>query len=235
MEVKNWDVRERFLFPQSFGIPKRIKNVEVTPQYEQKDTEDVRKITGIYHIACHVEFEEGEHAHHATSEFTEIEDLDVQGEIGYFEYAVPMSVEISNSKIQPGSSPTLNVHDVDSKTTENAAIEITWSVKCEYETPKVEVQKVKEIEEVLEVLEALEEVFEEAQEELEEILEEVLEETQEEMQVVQKGQDIKIVEKLESTNLKTPELAFIYNLEDGYSKVSFPSNNILVEQKTKED
>ena len=60
MEVKVWDVKEQFLFPASFGIPKEIKTVEVTPQYEQSETEDSIQIMGIYHITCHVEFEEGE-------------------------------------------------------------------------------------------------------------------------------------------------------------------------------
>ena len=135
MEVKNWDVKEQFLFPASFGVPKQIRTVAVTPQFEQKETEESIQIVGIYHITCHVEFEEGEHAHHATSEFTQIEDLDVQGEVGYFEYAVPMSVEIAKDKIQPGSSPTLNVQHVKAKTTEHAAIEIAWSVHCEFEGP----------------------------------------------------------------------------------------------------
>ena len=134
MEVKTWDVKEQFLFPQSFGIPKDIKDAVVTPQIEQKETDDSIQIVGIYHITCHVEFEEGEHTHHGESEFTQIEDLEVQGEIGYFEYAVPMSVEILKSKVEPGSSPTLNVQQIKYKTAENASIEISWSVQCEFET-----------------------------------------------------------------------------------------------------
>jgi len=191
MEVKVWDVKEQFLFPASFGIPKDIKTVEVTPQYEQSETEDSIQITGIYHITCHVEFEEGEHEHHATSEFTQIEDLDVQGEVGYFEYAVPMSVEISKDKIKPGFSPSLDVRRVHSKTTDHAAIEIAWSVYCKYEAPMV-VEKESEREDSYEV------------------------------------------EMLESPNSVESELQFILDLDDGMSKLTFPSNYVLVKQEAEE-
>ncbi|WP_053588742.1 hypothetical protein [Bacillus sp. FJAT-22090] len=191
MEVKVWDVKEQFLFPASFGIPKEVKTVEVTPQYEQSETEDSIQIMGIYHITCHVEFEEGEHEHHATSEFTQIEDLDVQGEVGYFEYAVPMSVEISKDKIQQGFSPSLDVRRVHSKTTDHAAIEIAWSVYCEYEAPMV-VEK------------------ENGREESDE------------------------VEMLESPNSVESELQFIFDLDDGMSKLTFPSNYVLVKQEADE-
>ena len=61
MEVKTWDVKEQFLFPQSFGIPKDIKRRGSNTSIEQKETDDSIQIVGIYHITCHVEFEEGEH------------------------------------------------------------------------------------------------------------------------------------------------------------------------------
>ncbi|MEI4769394.1 hypothetical protein WAX74_07015 [Psychrobacillus sp. FJAT-51614] len=192
MEVKVWDVKEQFLFPASFGIPKEIKTVEVTPQYEQSETEDTIQINGIYHITCHVEFEEGEHEHHATSEFTQIEDLDVQGEVGYFEYAVPMSVEISKDKIQEGYTPSLDVRRVNSKTTDHAAVEIGWSVYCEYEAPKVVEKEVNR---------------EEASNE---------------------------VEMVESPNSVESELQFIFDLDDGMSKLTFPSNYVFVKQEAEE-
>lgn len=195
MEVKAWDVKEQFLFPESFGVPKEIKTVEVTPQFEQNETGESIQISGIYHITCHVEFEEGEHAHHATSEFTQIEDLDVQGEIGYFEYAVPMSVEIAKDKIRTGSSPTLNVQHVNSNTTEHSSIEISWAVHCEYEAP-IEVLKESNLE-----------MEQEAQKE---------------------------VEMVESTILAEPELQFIFNLDDGMSKLTFPSNYVFVKQEAEE-
>ncbi|QFF99583.1 hypothetical protein PB01_12490 [Psychrobacillus glaciei] len=199
MEVKVWDEKEQFLFPKSFGVPKEVKKVEVTPQFEHKVTEESIQIVGIYHITCHVEFEEGEHAHHATSEFTQIEDLDVQGEVGYFEYAVPMSVEIAKDKVQPGSSPTLNVKHVNSNTTEHASIEIAWLVRCEYEGPKE--NKPESVQKP-------------------------------EPSVNTKGS--KEVEQIESSVLVESELQFILNLDDGMSKLTFPSNYIPVKQKAEQ-
>lgn len=194
MVVKTWEVKEQFRFPQSFGIPKEVKNVAVTPQYELSEMEESIQIVGIYHITCHVQFEEGEHAHHATSEYTQIEDLDVQGEVGYFEYAVPMSVEISKEKMQAGTSPKINVQQVKSKPTEHETIEIVWTVHVEYEGAK--------------------------------------------QPVLQKSEPTEPTEPTEpeiiDASLRESELQFILELDDGYSRLSFPSNNVFVKQKTEE-
>ncbi|WP_342598522.1 hypothetical protein MHB48_13345 [Psychrobacillus sp. FSL H8-0483] len=210
MEVKNWEVKEQFRFPQSFGIPKEIKTVKVTPQYEQSEVEDAIQIGGIYHITCYVRFEEGEHAHHGTGDFTQIEDLDVQGEFGYFEYAVPMSVDISKQKIQAGSTPSLSVQNVNSKTTGHEGIEISWIVNCEYETSKEQIVKA----DVQEAVAQEEQVAQVAQKETKELNAQVQE---------------------ESENLEESELQFILNLDDGYSKLTFPSNYVFVKQKAEEE
>ena len=196
MTTKTWDVREQFRFPQSFGVPKEIKNVAVTPQCEIAEKEDIIQVVGIYHITCHVKFEEGEQEHHATSEFTEIEDLDLQGEVGYFEYAVPMSIEISKDKLKEGSKPTVHVNHIHSKPTQQMSIEIGWTVHCEYE-------EAPEPEQVKPLVEA---------------------------------ESPNPAEPMEVKNPKGDEfeLQFILDLDDGYSKLSFPSNNVLVKQKGNE-
>ncbi|TQR16131.1 hypothetical protein [Psychrobacillus soli] len=211
MQAKNWDVKEQFLFPASFGVPKEIRTVAVTPQFEQSETAESIQIVGIYHITCHVEFEKGEHAHHATSEATQIEDLDVQGEVGYFEYAVPMSVEIAKDKIRAGSSPTLNVQHVNAKTTEHAAIEIAWSVHCQFEGPNEQ-----EVEFEIEIEKKIE-------------LEPISDERD-----TKETNKLENTTKLESTNKEESELQFILDLDDGYSKISYPSNYVSVKQKTEE-
>ena len=211
MATKTWDVKEQFRFPPSFGVPMEIKNVAVTPQCEVSEKEDIVQVVGIYHITCHVKFEEGEQEHHATSEFTEIEDLDLQGEVGYFEYAVPMSIEIGRDKLKEGSKPTVHVNHINSKPTEQMAIEVGWTVHCDYEeapapapaaTPTAAPPK-------------------------------------------PSSTSIEPFVELESPNpaepmeVKNPsgdefELQFILDLDDGYSKVSYPSNNVFVKQKADE-
>ena len=197
MTTKTWDVKEQFRFPQSFGVPKEIKNVEVTPQCEVTEKENIIQIVGIYHITCHVKFEEGEEEHHATSEFTEIEDLDVQGEVGYFEYAVPMSIEFGKDKLKEGSKPTVHVNHINSKPTEQASIEVGWTVHCEYEEAPIPEPIKKPIAEV---------------------------------------ETPNPAEPMEVKNPKGEEfeLQFILDLDDGYTKLTFPSNNILVKQKADE-
>lgn len=252
MEVKNWEVKEQFRFPQSFGIPKEIKTVKVTPQYEQSEVEDAIQIGGIYHITCYVRFEEGEHAHHGTGDFTQIEDLDVQGELGYFEYAVPMTVDISKQKIQAGSTPSLSVQNVNSKTTGQEGIEISWIVNCAYETSKEQIVKADDQETVAQVAQAaqakqveqVEQVAQTAQTEQAERVEKVetvaqveqIEQTAQVTQVSQKEtKDLKAHVEEENANLEESELQFILNLDDGYSKLTFPSNYVFVKQKAEEE
>ncbi|MCZ8542152.1 MULTISPECIES: hypothetical protein [Psychrobacillus] len=198
MATRTWDVKEQFRFPQSFGVPKEIKNVAVTPQCEIAEKEDFIQVVGIYHITCHVKFEEGEEEHHATSEFTEIEDLDLQGEVGYFEYAVPMSIEIGKDKLKEGSKPTVHVNHINSKPTQQMAIEVGWTVHCEYEeAPEPEPTPVTPLVE---------------------------------------AESPNPAEPMEVKNPQGDEfeLQFILDLDDGYSKLSFPSNNIFVKQKADE-
>lgn len=226
MEVKSWEVKEQFCFPQSFGVPKEVKTINVTPQYFHEEMDNMVHINGIYHITCHVEFEEGEVEHHATSEFTEIEDLDLNGELGYFEYAVPMSVEISKDRIQSETLPTVSVETINCKA-ESEGIEIVWLVNCEYEThrPKAE--------------EAIVEVKQEMIEEVEETV--VLESSHMEplvsaeqqapsmaQEAVQEQGNVSIkTREVESMVGDDYELQFILDLEDSYTKLSFPSNNVL--------
>ena len=196
MATKTWDVTEQFRFPRSFGLPNEIKNVAVTPQCEIVEKDDIIQVDGIYHITCHVQFEPSDQEHHATSEFTEIEDLDVQGEVGYFEYAVPMSIEIGKNKLKEGSKPTVHVNHIRSKPTQEMAIEIGWTVHCEYEdAPK------------LETVEPLVE-----------------------------AESPNPAEPMEVKNPTSEEfeLQFILDLDDGYSKQSYPSNNVFVKQKANE-
>ncbi|WP_298470269.1 hypothetical protein [Psychrobacillus sp. FSL K6-4046] len=227
MEVKSWEVKEQFCFPQSFGVPKEVKTINVTPQYFHEEMDNMVHINGIYHITCHVEFEEGEVEHHATSEFTEIEDLDLNGELGYFEYAVPMSVEISKDRIQAETLPTVSIETINCKA-ESDGIEIVWLVNCEYETHRPKTEEV--------VAEVRQEMIEEVEETL--VLESsshreafvsneqqsprtVQEPVQEQTNVTIKNREV------ESPAEDDSELQFIFNLEDGYTKLSFPSNNVL--------
>ena len=228
MEVKSWEVKEQFCFPQSFGVPKEVKTINVTPQYFHEEMDNMVHINGIYHITCHVEFEEGEVEHHATSEFTEIEDLDLNGELGYFEYAVPMSVEISKDRLQAETLPTVSIETINCKA-ESDGIEIVWLVNCEYEThrPKaVEVvaevmhEMIEEVEEalVLESSSSSSEAFVSNEQQSPSM---VLEPVQEPTSVTIKKREV------ESPVEDDSELQFIFNLEDGYTKLSFPSNNVL--------
>ncbi len=235
MVVKSWEVKEQFCFPQSFGKPKGVKAVNVTPQYIHRNEADAIEVNGIYHITCHVEFEEGEVAHHATSEFTQIEDLDLQGDLGYFEYAVPMSVEVSKEKIPSECTPKVSVQEIDTKA-EQDGIEIMWVVNFEYETSKPVMEPGEKLQEktmesssrapiVLESSSSSSSAVEIFESSNKSFTEEVVLEAS--PKVEKEEPRISVTE----TNVEGPsfdsELEFIHSLEDGYTKVTFPSNNVF--------
>ena len=121
----------------------------------------------------------------------------MQGEVGYFEYAVPMSIEFGKDKLKEGSKPTVHVNHINSKPTEQASIEVGWTVHCEYEEAPIPEPIKKPIAEV---------------------------------------ETPNPAEPMEVKNPKGEEfeLQFILDLDDGYTKLTFPSNNILVKQKADE-
>ncbi len=59
MEKKQWSMQENFYFPEHAGVPTGVQSVTVTPRYTEERTEDAVRLTGIYHIAANVEFDEG--------------------------------------------------------------------------------------------------------------------------------------------------------------------------------
>ena len=59
MEKKQWSMQEDFYFPEHAGVPTGVQSVTVTPRYTEERTEDAVRLTGIYHIAANVEFDEG--------------------------------------------------------------------------------------------------------------------------------------------------------------------------------
>ena len=135
MNQVNWQLQEVFYFPESFGVPTSASRIEVKPQVEFQQVNGVSSLYGIYHIAANVGFTPGETEHHGTSEWISIEDLDMSGENGYFEYAVPLKVELPPSYVHNNKIPEIELSDVKAHVTDENALKVEWQVTCSYEKP----------------------------------------------------------------------------------------------------
>jgi hypothetical protein len=133
LENVNWSLQEVFYFPESFGTPKGTTQVKVRPQFEFQQNDGYCSLNGIYHISANVSFEPGVCDHHGTSEWVSIEDLEMNGESGYFEYAVPLSIELPPDYKHGNISPELSINDIQPFVTNEKALQIKWNVVCAYE------------------------------------------------------------------------------------------------------
>ena len=130
MEKRNWQMTENFVFPVSAGIPVGAETFKVTPGYTEERTEDAVRLTGIYHIAINVNFDEGERAEEALDSAVLIDDVDLRGNTGYFEYAIPLNIDLPPEASSPLNVETANV-TVDSDG--QGSLEIVWDVNCSYQ------------------------------------------------------------------------------------------------------
>lgn len=135
MNQVNWQLQEVFYFPESFGVPTSASRIQVKPQVEFQQVNGVSSLYGIYHIAANVGFQPGECEHHGTSEWISIEDLDINGDNGYFEYAVPLFVELPPTYVHGNRQPEIELSDVKAHITDENALKVEWKVTCSYEKP----------------------------------------------------------------------------------------------------
>lgn len=148
MKKVQWEMNEKFIFPEAAGLPTGAEKVKVTPRFLEEATEDAVRLKGIYHIAANVSFDEGEYSLEDYSKAILIDDVDLNEQMGYFEYAVPLNIDLPSEAGNP-----LEVHVSNARCVVNGqgVCEINWDVECSYKEVVVEekvVEKVVEIEEV---------------------------------------------------------------------------------------
>ena len=122
--TKKWQVEEVFHFPIELGCVKEGKKINVQVNWETKQLSDVVSIHGIYHITARVLF--GAEGQFQSDVGTLIEHVDLEGDEGYFEYAVPFSLDLPNVELKD-----LRVEDV--KTNCENVLHIAWQVVCVYD------------------------------------------------------------------------------------------------------
>ena len=122
--TKQWEVEELFTFPLELGCVKEGKKINVQVNWEAQELMGVIHIRGIYHITAKVRF--GLERQEQFSAGTLIEHIDLEGDEGYFEYAIPFSLELPNGQLKD-----LRVEDI--KTTCQDSLHIVWQVICVYD------------------------------------------------------------------------------------------------------
>lgn len=146
MTMITWEMKEQFAFPAELGIAKEMTSVRITPQWHEHNLEDSIRLTGIYHIAANVQFDKGQPLELVEGVF--IDQLDVGETDSYFEYALPLEVDLPKDKVD--GSILLHVADVDSAVKDGTSV-VTWQMTCSYDAPKAEPEI--ELEAVAEVVE----------------------------------------------------------------------------------
>ncbi len=130
MEKKQWPMQEDFYFPENAGVPTGVQSLTVTPRYTEERTEDAVRLTGIYHIAANVEFDESTlRSIELDDSYILIDDVELDGKDGYFEYAVPLNIDLP-----PEAEGSLNVVTTHAtgKSDGQGTYGIVWNVECTY-------------------------------------------------------------------------------------------------------
>lgn len=131
----NWEMMTQFIFPEAYGIVEEVVSVQVIPRWQQSELEESLRLAGIYHIKATVKFNPKIKPDY--SEGTLIEHLDLKGDKGYFEYALPLEVDLPREKVAKDCRPELLVDDISFFVYDGSSCTFKWEVKCTFDEPVV--------------------------------------------------------------------------------------------------
>ncbi|WP_150284721.1 hypothetical protein [Rummeliibacillus sp. TYF-LIM-RU47] len=213
MKKITWEINESFVFPEIYGKPTSLNKVKITPRWEQQEDELSVSLTGIYHIAANVEFDDTQEVlQQLENESTLVDEVDVEGNEGYFEYAIPLNVSLPNDKIDQ-STVVLNAKNLQTKVSDNGICVISCQVDCEYSN--VEEKEVVEAPRV------------EAQSELVQNEEVQVAETEKVVQLTTNESPMDLLEKPIVVDQDESILSqILWDLEEHYSVEEIPLNNV---------
>lgn len=237
MAMSAWTMEQTFRFPQGCGEPVRAESVNVTPQYTDEHTENAYRLTGIYHLTCMAVFD-GEGGTPEPEGATMIEEIDMDGETGYFEYAVPLYVDLPS---ETGEGASVKAQDVRAHVNEDGALCITWKVDCLYGDNMDDDSDESEQAPKAEVLEATEESSARSELAMRGESESSSARASAEPEHRQPVAAAVAAEKPQaageeaSQNSPDEVRAFIAGLEDTYTVFSYPSYKILVKRDAESD
>lgn len=218
MEPTQWTLTETFQFPAEYGKAVSAQEVKVTAGYTEHQTEDAVRLSGIYHVAANVGFDGEGQEGALDSDAILIDDVDVQDKSGYFEYAVPLLVDLPTSA---DGQLKATVIDASASATDDGSLAVMWTVEAKL--AEVEAVAQNEAEELTTTAFATNETAEGSKQE-------VAQETAETATAAATAD-------LESSQVETAiayvddneMLAFINDLEDDVTVTSFRLNDVFVE------
>lgn len=126
MEPTQWTLSETFQFPAEYGKAVSAQEVNVTAGYTEQETEDAVRLSGVYLVKANVTFNGEGQEKDSLSEAVLIDDVDVEEQTGYFEYAVPLLVDFPSS----GGNFEANVIDTTASATDDGELVIMWTVEA---------------------------------------------------------------------------------------------------------
>lgn len=129
MKTLQWTMEEVFYFPEEIGVPEEGGAVKVNAGFSENRTEDAVRLSGIYHVAAQVNFAEGDRAAEFSDEAVFVDDVELEGNSGYFEYAVPLYIDLPPEVETP---LTIEATDVSARTSADGALAVKWNVTCTY-------------------------------------------------------------------------------------------------------
>lgn len=139
MKKVQWDMNESFVFPVSAGMPIGAEKVNVTPIFTINRTDDAVRLSGIYHIAANIALNEEKSRGEIIENAISIDDVEVEGKTGYFEYAVPFNIDLPAAANDPLDVTAANVLcNVDGQ----GLFAVTWDVECSYLENVVEKEEI---------------------------------------------------------------------------------------------
>ncbi|KXH87299.1 hypothetical protein [Sporosarcina sp. HYO08] len=243
MESKKWKMQETFAFPEHVGMPISAESIKITPGYTEKRTNDSIRLSGIYHIAVNLNFDNEQTVEEIPESAVFVGDVEVAENTGYFEYAVPLNIDLPADVQGP-----LHVSATDAtyETDGQGSLNVIWNVEClqqakvedvaaevqeeemtaaqEEVTPSTEIALVEEAENVEANAAQAEENFETAEAMADDFKEEANAEADEAPKAV--------VTHSTPYSEEDEALAFIAGLGDGISTSTFRSNDIFVQNKS---
>lgn len=128
---------ETFCFP-GYGCPTEIAAVQIKPQWQTMQLENSLRLMGIYHITAHVRFDfQDMQAYMEQEDIIAIDALDIQGDTGYFEYAVPLHIDLPKES----DVKDLMIKDIRPSLT-NQMCQLEWTVTSVFNELEPIVEKV---------------------------------------------------------------------------------------------
>lgn len=132
MTTHQWTLQESFYFPAEYGAFTESAEVKVTPGFTEERTEEAIRLQGIYHIAANVVFDANKQVELTAEDLLVINDVEVENSKGYFEYAVPLNVDLPaelNGDLQ------LEVQDIKTTAQEDGGLKLEWTVHLKQQEP----------------------------------------------------------------------------------------------------